>query len=104
MEPHSQWQDKIKRENNMTRKDDIKAVKNHHIRWAEEIRIRNAQYSEDSNWFPFVQNIEDVLERIGEVSQRFDDLENEIGEVRGMVKNLRKILIKLEVIDDRFIT
>jgi hypothetical protein len=99
MEPHSQWQDKIK----MTRKDDIKAEKNHHIRWAEEIRIRNARYSEDSNWFPFVQNIEDVLERIGEVSQRFDDLENEIGEVRGMVKNLRKILIKLEVIDDRFI-
>ena len=99
MEPHSQWQDKIK----MTRKDDIKAEKNHHIRWAEEIRIRNARYSEDSNWYPFVQNIEDVLERINEVSQRFDDLENEIGEVRGMVKNLRKILIKLEVIDDRFI-
>ena len=99
MEPHSQWQDKIK----MTRKDDIKAEKNHHTRWAEEIRKRNARFSEDSNWFPFVQNIEDVLERINEVSQRFDDLENEIGEVRGMVKNLRKILIKLEVIDDRFI-
>ena len=87
----------------MARKDDIKAERNHHTRWAEEIRKRNAQYSEDSNWFPFVQNIEDVLERINEVSQRFDDLENEIGEVRGMVKNLRKILIKLEVIDDRFI-
>ncbi len=87
----------------MARKDDIKAEKNHHTRWAEEIRKRNAQFSEDSNWFPFVQNIEDVLERINEVSQRFDDLENEIGEVRGMVKNLRKILIKLEVIDDRFI-
>ena len=97
MELHSQ------KKITMTRKDDIKAEKNHHIRWAEEIRIRNARYSEDSNWFPFVQNIEDVLERIGEVSQRFDDLENEIGEVRGMVKNLRKILIKLEVIDDRFI-
>ncbi len=87
----------------MARKDDIKVEKNHHTRWAEEIRKRNAQFSEDSNWFPFVQNIEDVLERINEVSQRFDDLENEIGEVRGMVKNLRKILIKLEVIDDRFI-
>jgi len=98
MEPHSQ--NKI----TMTRKDDIKAEKNHHTRWAEEIRKRNALLSEDSNWFPFVQNIEDVLERINEVSQRFDDLENEIGEVRGMVKNLRKILIKLEVIDDRFIT
>ena len=98
MEPHSQ--NKI----TMTRKDDIKAEKNHHTRWAEEIHKRNALFSEDSNWFPFVQNIEDVLERINEVSQRFDDLENEIGEVRGMVKNLRKILIKLEVIDDRFIT
>ena len=103
MEPHSQWQDKIKRENNMTKKYDIEAKKNHHIRWAEEIRIRNARYSEDSNWFPFVQNIEDILERINQVSQRFDDLENEIGETKGMIKNLRKILIKLEVIDDRFI-
>jgi archaellum component FlaC len=99
MEPHSQWQDKIK----MTRKYDIEAEKNHHTRWAEEIRKRNDKFSEDSNWFPFVQNIEDILERINEVSQRFDDLENEIGETKGMIKNLRKILIKLEVIDDRFI-
>ena len=99
MELYLQKMDEIK----MTKKDDIKAEKNHHTRWAEEIRKRNDRYSEDSNWFPFVQNIEDVLERINEVSQRFDDLENEIGEVRGMVKNLRKILIKLEVIDDRFI-
>ena len=97
MELHSQ------KKITMTRKEDIKAEKNHHTRWAEEIRKRNALFSEDSNWFPFVQNIEDVLERINEVSQRFDDFENEIGEVRGMVKNLRKILIKLEVIDDRFI-
>ena len=103
MEPHSQWQDKIKRENNMTRKDDIKAVKNHHIRWAEEIRIRNAQYSEDSNWFPFVTNVEEILKRIDYMSQRFDDLENRISEVDGKINNLRKILIKLEVIDDRFI-
>ena len=87
----------------MTRKYDIEAEKNHHTRWAEEIRKRNDQLSEDSNWFPFIQNIEDILERINQVSQRFDDLENEIGETKGMIKNLRKILIKLEVIDDRFI-
>jgi len=49
----------------MTKADDIKAVNDHHVRWAEEIRRRNTQYSEESNWFPFVQNIEDVLERIG---------------------------------------
>ena len=87
----------------MTKADDLKAVNDHHVRWAEEIRRRNAQYSEESNWFPFVQNIEDVLERINVMSQRFDDLENKIGETQGMIKNLRKILIKREVIDDRFI-
>jgi|TARA_R100000995_G_scaffold12202_1_gene4947 uncharacterized coiled-coil DUF342 family protein len=87
----------------MTIEEDRKAERNHHTRWAEEIRQRNAVYSEDSNWFPFVQNVEDVLERIDKMSQRFDDLENKIGETQGMIKNLRKILIKLEVIDDRFI-
>ena len=87
----------------MTKADDIKAETNHHTRWAEEIRRRNTAYSEESNWFPFVQNIEDVLERMNVMSQRFDDLENKIAETQGMVKNLRKILIKLEVIDDRFI-
>jgi hypothetical protein len=55
------------------------------------------------DWFPFVQNVEDILERIHQMSQRFDDLENKIAETTGMIKNLRKILIKLEVIDDRFI-
>ena len=87
----------------MTKADDLKAVDDHHVRWAEEIRRRNAQYSEESNWFPFVQNIEDVLERINIMSQRFDDLENKIGETQGMIKNLRKVLIKLELVDDRFV-
>ena len=87
----------------MTIEEDRKAERNHHTRWAEEIRQRNARYSEESNWFPFVQNVEDILARIDKMSQRFDDLENKIGETQGMIKNLRKILIKLEVIDDRFI-
>jgi prefoldin subunit 5 len=50
-----------------------------------------------------VRNTEEICKRISELNSHIDDLENEIGEVRGMVKNLRKILIKLEVIDDRFI-
>ena len=87
----------------MTIKEDRKAEANHHTRWAEDIRKRNERYSEESNWFPFVQNVEDILSRIDKMSERFDDLENKIGETQGMIKNLRKILIKLEVIDDRFI-
>ena len=74
MEPHSQWQDEIKR--------------------------RNDTYEGNTNWYPFVRNIEDVCDRISQLNSHIDDLENEIGEVRGMVKNLRKILIKLEVIAD----
>ena len=76
---------------------------NHHIRWAEEISRRNARYDEDSNWWPFVQNIEDVLERMQHITQRLDDMNNEISSVDGKIKNLRKILIKLEIIDDRFV-
>ena len=87
----------------MTIKEDKRAEANHHTRWAEEIRRRNSAYSEESNWFPFVQNIQDVLKRIDHMTQRFDDIENRIGEVDGKIKNLRKILIKLEYIDDRFI-
>ena len=87
----------------MTIEEDRKAEANHHTRWVEDIRKRNERYSEESNWFPFVQNVEDILSRIDKMSERFDDLENKIGETQGMIKNLRKILIKLEVIDDRFI-
>jgi archaellum component FlaC len=40
---------------------------------------------------------------IKELHEHIEDFENELGETKGMIKNLRKILIKLEVIDDRFI-
>ena len=67
----------------------------------EEIRRRNTDLRSD--WWPFVQNIEDICERIDQLNQRMDDLHNEIGETKGMVRNLRKVLIKLEVVDDRFV-
>ena len=87
----------------MTIAEEKKQRKDHHTRWAEEINLRNARYSEESNWYPFVQNVEDILKRIDYMCQRFDDIANRIGEVDGKINNLRKILIKLEVIDDRFI-
>ncbi len=67
----------------------------------EQIRKRNADLTSD--WWPFVQNMEDILAEMKILKEELDDLDNKIGEVTGMVKNLRKILIKLEVIDDRFI-
>ena len=73
----------------------------HHSNWQTEIRKRSADLSGD--WWPFVQNIEDICERIDQLTQRMDDLHNEIGEAKGMVKNLRKVLINLEVVDARVV-
>ena len=88
----------------MVSTDEKKLALEHHRTWTEGIVKRNEEhYSSDSNWFPFVQNIEDVLSRLEHMTQRFDDLDNRSGETQGMIKNLRKIWIKLEVIDDRVI-
>ena len=65
--------------------------------------IRKRSEDINADWTPFIQNIEDVLEHVKELSEQIDMLDNKIGEAIGMIKNLRKILIKLEVIDDRFI-
>jgi len=85
MEPHLTWQDNIKRRNTEILGETEEELKDH------------------SNWWPFVENINDVCERMSVFSQKVDELENEIGEVKGMIRNLRKILIKLEVVDDRFV-
>ena len=66
-------------------------------------RVRRRSEELTGDWTPFVNNIEDILSEIKEIKESIDDLDNKIGETTGMIKNLRKILIKLEVIDDRFI-
>ena len=66
-------------------------------------RVRKRSEDLTGDWTPFVNNIEDILSEIKEIKESIDDLDNKIGETTGMIKNLRKILIKLEVIDDRFI-
>ena len=66
-------------------------------------RIRERTENLVSDWTPFIANVEDILQHIEELSAEIDALDNKIGEVTGMIKNLRKILIKIEVIDDRFI-
>jgi uncharacterized small protein (DUF1192 family) len=72
-----------------------------HSIWQDEIKRRNAELTSD--WWPFAENVNDILERMNLLTQRMDRLDNEIGETKGMIKNLRKVLIKLEVVDDRFV-
>ena len=57
-------------------------------------RIRKRSEDLTGDWTPFVNNIEDILSEIKELREIMDDLDNKIGETTGMVKNLRKILIK----------
>ena len=85
-----------------TTKEEIKVAESHTM-WAIDIHKRNERYDDDSNWWPFIQNINDMLDRFSMLESKISAIDNRISEVDGKIKNLRKILIKLEVIDDRFI-
>ncbi len=85
-----------------TTKEETKVAESHTM-WAIDIHKRNERFDDDSNWWPFIQNINDMLDRFSMLESKINELDNKIGETQGMIKNLRKILIKLEVIDDRFI-
>ena len=78
-------------------------VKEAHTMWADGITRRTQRYEEESNWYPFMKNIEDIVERIEFLDDKISHLANDIGETQGMIKNLRKVLIKLELVDDRFV-
>jgi hypothetical protein len=83
-------------------KEEVKVAESHTM-WAIDIHKRNERFDDDSNWWPFIQNINDMLDRFSMLESKIEALGNTIGEVDGKIKNLRKILIKLEYIDDRFI-
>ena len=80
-----------------------KEVDESHTLWADMVLKRTETYNDESNWYPFIQSIEDVLKRMSHLSMQISDLDNKIGETQGMIKNLRKVLIKLEIVDDRFV-
>ena len=84
------------------RKEDQRVEESHTL-WADGVRKRTEDITAEGNWYPFIKSIEDILERLSFFDDTVDRLENEIGETKGMIKNLRKILIKLELVDDRFI-
>tara|TARA_R100000458_G_C8155049_1_gene161292 strand:- start:347 stop:613 length:267 start_codon:yes stop_codon:yes gene_type:complete len=87
----------------MRTKQEEKETEESHTMWADGIIRRTQRYEEESNWYPFMKNIEDVVERIEFLDDKISHLANDIGETQGMIKNLRKVLIKLELVDDRFV-
>ena len=73
-------------------KEEIKVAESHTM-WAIDIHKRNERFDDDSNWWPFIQNINDMLDRFSMVESKIEEMHNMIGEVDGKIKNLRKILI-----------
>ena len=57
--------------------------------------------SEDlsSNWWPFVQNVNDILARMDELEAKIDAFDNRIGEAYGLGRTISKSLHKLGFYD-----
>ena len=68
-----------------------------HGQWRREIDIRNGELSE--NWWPFVENINQILSRLDEIEFEFTKLENKVDETLGLIKGLYKSLHKLHFFD-----
>ena len=66
-----------------------------------DFRDRIDRRTEDlgSNWWPFTENIKEVLNRMDEIEQIVIDLENRIGEAYGLSKSICKSLNKLGFYD-----
>lgn len=51
------------------------------------------------NWWPFVENVKDILERMQQLEQKMDDYDNRIGEAYGLGRTISKSLHKLGFYD-----
>ena len=68
-----------------------------HGYWKTKIHERNAEL--DTNWWPFVENINDILDRMRELEQEIDNVSNDVGEAKGLGRGLYKLLYKLGFLD-----
>ena len=66
----------------------------------DRINIRNADLGE--NWWPFVENINEILDRMVEIEQIVTDLDNKIGESFGLARSITKALYKLGLYDKEY--
>jgi len=66
----------------------------------DRINIRNADLGE--NWWPFVENINEILNRMVEIEQIVTDLDNKIGESFGLGRSITKALYKLGLYDKEY--
>lgn len=71
-----------------------------HSQFRDVINRRNADLGE--NWWPFIENVNDILDRVKEIEQITIDLDNRIGESFGLARSITKSLYKLGFYDKEY--
>ena len=71
-----------------------------HSQFRDTINLRNADLG--SNWWPFVENVNEILDRMQEIEHMVIDLENKIGESFGLGRSITKALYKLGLYDKEY--
>ena len=74
-------------------------MKTPHGQWKTTIDI-NAELTSD--WWPFVENINDILDRLKELEGDIEIVDNKVSEAVGLGKGLYKLLYKLGLLDKEF--
>ena len=74
MDPHGQWKTKIER-----RTEDLV-----------------------SDWWPFIENTNDILARMQEYQDELEGMKNKNDETMGMIKSLYKSFVKIGIFDKEF--
>lgn len=69
-----------------------------HTEFRDTIDKRTEDLS--GNWWPFVQNINDILDRMDEIEAKIDSYDNRVGEAYGLGRTIAKSLNKLGFYDD----
>ena len=68
-----------------------------HAQWRTNIERRTENLTGD--WWPFVENVKEILDKMDELHHEFNILENKVDETMGMVKGLYKSLHKVGFFD-----
>ena len=71
-----------------------------HAQWRTNIERRTENLTGD--WWPFVENTKEILEKIDEIHHEFNVLENKVDETMGMIKGIYKSFIKIGIFDKEF--
>jgi len=71
-----------------------------HAQWRTNIERRTESLTSD--WWPFVENTKEILDKIDEMHHEFNHLENKVDETMGMIKSLYKSFVKVGIFDKEF--